>query len=206
MVIYGYDPGDSSLVWCRMRSTLFQIFTLISFSTVCLSACDQFCSTNHRFDMRQMFTLRVARCLTFAAGCIWVVHSIVSSFFLNLQPSFGCVISNPTWLLYSSTFFYPVLYGLLPIVVASLFSVLAFRNVHHIVRRQVPIVRRRLDRQMTAMVLTRVVVFVITCLPYTIYRIYTINVPITRTNLLSYAIGRLLLTIFTSLDDVNFAV
>ena len=204
--LYGIDPGESSLVWCRMRSLLFQTTTLASFSIICLAACDQFCSTNHRFGIRQMCTLRLARCFTFVASFIWVLHSIVFSLSLNAKPSDGCVISEPGWILYSSTFFYPVLYGLLPIVVASFFSFLAFRNVRHIVRRQVPILRRRLDRQMTAMVLTRVVAFVITSLPYPIYRIYIINWPIQRTNLLQYAIGRLLQTIFTSLTCANFVV
>ena len=77
--------------------------------------------------------------------------------FTDIQPSVGCVISNPIYLQYATFFLYPVLEGLLPIVIASFFSLLAFRNVRRIVRRQLPIVRRRLDRQMTAMVLIRVI-------------------------------------------------
>jgi hypothetical protein len=143
---YGNDPIAYSLVWCRIRSTLFQTFTLISFSTVCFAAGDQFCSTNHRFCIRQLCTLKLARCLILIAVCIWLAHNIVFNNFLNIHPSSGCIFLNEIWAQYSSYFFYPVLFGLLPIVVSSIMSLLAFRNVRRIIRRQVPINRRRLDR------------------------------------------------------------
>jgi hypothetical protein len=69
-----------------------------------------------------------------------------------------------------------------------------------------PIVRRRLDRQMTAMVLLRVVIFVCFTLPYTIYRIYVINFPISQTKPMEYAIGRLIQAIFLSFVDLNYTV
>ncbi|CAF4762180.1 unnamed protein product [Rotaria sp. Silwood1] len=65
--------------------------------------------------------------------------------------------------------------GLLPIFISSLFSLLAYQNVRRIIRRQMSIVRRRLDRQLTAMILLRVALFVITTLPYISFRIYQIN-------------------------------
>ena len=204
--VYGNDPGTYSLVWCRMRSTLFQTFTLITFSIVCFAAGDQFCSTSHQFGMRQMCTLKLAQCLTCIAACIWLAHNIVFSSFYNIQPSGGCTISNEKFVQYLSYFFYPVLFGLLPIILSSIMSMLAFRNVRRIIRRQVPIVRRRLDRQMTAMVLTRVVFFVIFALPFTIYRIYATKYPPTRTDPLQYAFRQLVQAILTSCFALNFAV
>ncbi|CAF1473840.1 unnamed protein product [Rotaria sordida] len=120
--------------------------------------------------------------------------------------SVGCVSGSPTLNLYSTYFFYPVLYGPVQIAVSLFFSLLAFRNVRRIVRRQVPIVRRRLDRQMTAMILTRVVFFVIFALPFTIYRMYIINNPPSRSNSLQYSIGLLLqtsLNYFISLNNAS---
>ena len=206
MAAYGNDPGAYTLVLCRMRSILFQTLTLVSSSTVCFAACDQFCSTNHQFYIRQLCTLKLAQCLTFIAVCVWLVHSIVYCIFLNIQPSSGCILVNEIYIQYSSYFFFPVLNGLLPIVVSSMMSLLSFRNVRRIIRRQVPIVRRRLDRQMTAIVLTRVVLFVIFTLPFTIYRIYSINFPATRTDLLQYAFRQLVQTVFNSFFVLNFAV
>lgn len=206
MAAYGNDPGAYTLVWCRMRSILYQTVTLVSSSIVCFAACDQFCSTNHRFYTRQLCTLKLAKCLTFIAVCIWLVHSIAYSIFLNIQPSSGCILGNEVYIQYSSYFFFPVLNGLLPIVVSSIMSLLSFRNVRRIIRRQVPIIRRRLDRQMTAMILTRVVFFVILSLPFTVYRIYSINFPATRTDLLQYALRQLVQTVLTSSFALNFAV
>ncbi|CAF3905720.1 unnamed protein product [Adineta steineri] len=156
--------------------------------------------------MRQTCTIKLTRCFTLGAGLIWFLHSIIYGLFLNINPSLGCIITNPTMTLYSSCFFYPVLYGPLPILIASLSSLFAFNNVRRIVRRQVPIVRRRLDQQMTAMVLMRVVFFVIFTLPYAIYRIYSINIPNPQSNVLQYAIRQLLQAFFTSWTGVNFAV
>ncbi|CAF1402532.1 unnamed protein product [Adineta ricciae] len=85
-------------------------------------------------------------------------------------------------------------------------STLAFRNVHHIVRRQIPIARRRLDQQMTTMVLVRVIIYVCFLLPYVIYRIYAINVPVTQNDLLQYSIRQLIQTLFQSLSAVNFTI
>ncbi|CAF4238308.1 unnamed protein product, partial [Adineta steineri] len=96
--------------------------------------------------------------------------------------------------------------GLLPITIATSFSILAYRNVRHIVRRQLPIVRRNLDKQITAMVLMRVIAFVCLLLPYITYRIYVINFPISRSTPMAYAIGRLIQAIFTSLYIINYII
>jgi hypothetical protein len=69
-----------------------------------------------------------------------------------------------------------------------------------------PIVRRRLDRQMTAMVLMRVVIFVCFNLPYIVYRVYVINFPTSPTKPVEYAIGRLIQAIFLSFYDLNYTV
>jgi hypothetical protein len=91
-------------------------------------------------------------------------------------------------------------------MIASLFSLLAFRNVRRIVRRQLAIERRRLDRQMTAMVLVRVAAFVFFTIPYDSYRIYTINNSVNSTDLSHYAITQLLQAIFVSFLNLNYAV
>ncbi|CAF4195210.1 unnamed protein product, partial [Rotaria sordida] len=107
---------------------------------------------------------------------------------------------------YLSFFYYPILSGLLPIFIASLFSILAYRNVRRIVRRQIPIVRRRLDRQLTAMVLVRVITFVILTLPYAIQRMYTYITKINQSNLFLFAINTLIGGIMGSFFNLNYAI
>ncbi|CAF1347400.1 unnamed protein product [Adineta steineri] len=119
----------------------------------------------------------------------------ILNFAIQYSTYTGCIIIS-----------FGVIAGLLPIVIASVFSMLAYHNVRHIVRRQLPIVRRKLDKQITAMVLMRVIAFVCLLLPYITYRIYVINFPTSRSVPLAYAIGRLLQAILLSINNINFII
>ncbi len=205
-VIYGDDASGRSLPWCRLRLILPSIVVLPIFYIVCFAAMDQFCSTSYRFNLRQLCTLKLAQRLTFVCFCFWIVHSTVFGLFYDIYPPFGCIITNPAFLRYSTYVYYPVHGGLLPIIMASFFAFLAYRNVRRIIRRQIPIVRRRLDQQMTAMILMRVIVLVCMAAPYSIYRIFILNFPISQSEPMKYAIGRLVQTILISLFSLNFTV
>ncbi|CAF1080573.1 unnamed protein product [Adineta steineri] len=204
--IYGDDATGRSLIWCKLRYILAQICALTTLYMICFSAVDQFFSTNYRFNLRQMCTLKLGRYTSFIFICCVIIHSIVLGSSYDIQPTFGCVLSNYVWIQYSTYFFYPVLNGLLPIVIASSFSILAYHNVRHIIRRQLPIVRRKLDKQITAMVLMRVIAFVCLVLPYITYRIYAINFPISQSMPMAYAVGRLIQAIFTSISIINYVI
>ncbi|CAF3853051.1 unnamed protein product [Adineta steineri] len=153
-----------------------------------------------------MCTLRLGRYASFICICFAIIHSIALGSSYDVQATLGCVISNYVWVKYSTFFFYPILIGFLPIVIASSFSVLAYHNVRRIVRRQLPIVRRKLEKQITAMVLTRVIVFVCLVLPYNAYRTYVINFPTSQSMPIAYAIGRLIQAIFISVSNINFVM
>ncbi|CAF1304556.1 unnamed protein product [Adineta steineri] len=201
--IYGDDETGRSLIWCKLRYIIAQTLTSCSFTMVCCTAADEYFSTNYRCNLRQTCTLKLARYLTFILICIWTCHSIIFGYFSNIMPSIGCTISNENYRQYATFFFYPVLGGVLPIVISSFFSMLAYRNVRRIVRRQIPIIRRRLDRQITAMVLLRIVVFICLTVPSIIYHIYAINTPVLRNTSAQYAIVRLLQIIAFSLLNLN---
>ncbi|CAF1380569.1 unnamed protein product [Adineta steineri] len=204
--IYGDDATGRSFIWCKLKSILSQICALTTFYMICFSAVDQFFSTNYRYNLRQMCTLKLGRYFAFIFICFAVIHSIVFGFSYDIQPKFGCIISDYTWIQYSTFFLYPILVGFLPIVIASSFSILAYHNVRHIVRRQLPIVRRKLDKQITAMVLTRVIAFVCLVLPYNIYCIYAVNFPTSQSVPKDYAISRLIQAIFSSINIMNSVI
>ncbi|CAF1034596.1 unnamed protein product [Adineta steineri] len=204
--IYGDDATGRSSMWCKLRYILLQICALTTYSMVCFSAVDQFFSTNHRFNVRQMCTLKLGRYFAFIFICFAIIHSIALGSSYNIQPTLGCVLSNYVAVQYSTYFFFPILIGLLPIVVASSFSILAYHNVRHIVRRQLPIVRRKLDKQITAMVLMRVIAFVCLTLSFNAYRIYTINFPTSQSMPMAYAISRLTQAIFISINIINYMI
>jgi hypothetical protein len=204
--IYGDDGTGRFLVWCKLRYMLAETAVLITFSMICCTAADEFFSTNYRFNLRQICTMKVARCLIFTLVSLSIIHGIIFGLFFDIQSSVGCVILNQIFLQYATFFVYPVLLGLLPIVIASFFSLLAFQNVRRIVRRQLPIVRRRLDRQMTAMVLIHVGFFVCIALSYSTYRIYAINFPVSRSQSMEFATRQLVQAIFGSISTLNFTV
>ncbi|CAF3388554.1 unnamed protein product, partial [Rotaria sp. Silwood2] len=106
---------------------------------------------------------------------------------------------------YLSCFCYPILSGMLPIFIASLFSILAYRNVRRIVRLQIPIVHRRLDRQLTAMVLARTIGFIILTLPYALQRMRIYLSKVGKSDLFRITINHLLGRIITSWFDLNYA-
>jgi hypothetical protein len=107
---------------------------------------------------------------------------------------------------YFSFFYYPILSSALPLIVTASFSLMAYRNVRHIIRRQIPIVRRRLDRQLTAMVLARVICLIVLGLPYIIFSLYQDNPVFTGNNYMEIAIATLAGNISYSLMYANFTV
>ncbi|CAF4285811.1 unnamed protein product, partial [Adineta steineri] len=201
---YGDDATERFFIWCKLRYILGQTCGLTTFYMICFTAVDQFFSTNHHFHLRQMCTLKLGRYLSLMFICFAIIHSIVLGCSYSIHPTLGCVLSNYVWVQYSTYFFYPVLFGFLPIIIASLFSMLAYHNVRHIVRRQLPIIRRKLDKQITAMVLMRVIAYVCLVVPYNAYRIYSINYPTSRSVPMAYAVGRLLQAILMSINNINF--
>ena len=86
----------------------------------------------------------------------------------------------------------------MPIAISTFFSLLSFSNVRRIVRRQIPIVRRRLDRQLTAMILVRVALFVITITPFVCIRAYQLNQSVDSTNSYAVAVDQLIRSISTT--------
>ncbi|CAF0863018.1 unnamed protein product [Adineta steineri] len=167
---------------CKIQSMLIEIFIPLSLTTVCLASIDQFFSTSPIAYFRQWNTLKSSRLYTCIAVCIWILHSIPIGIFSYSYMRIICILSDLKFIHYQLYFYYPILLGILPMSISSIFSLLAFRNVRKIIRRQIPIDRRRLDQQMTALVFTRVIVLVVLYLPYVIYHMYWYNPSINQTN------------------------
>jgi hypothetical protein len=202
----GMDPTSESPVWCKLRTMLAQWFRLMLASTVCFAAIDQFLSTNYSVYLRQLSSLKLAQRQICIATVLCLLHTVPFGVFAEIQPLSGCIIMNTGLINYYTFFFYPVLNGLLPIFVSSMFSILAYRNVRRIVRRQIPIHRRRLDQQLTAMIFVRVIFFVLLQLPYTIYRICTVRSIIVQANTLEYATNQWIQVVSTALIYSSHAV
>ncbi|CAF1549220.1 unnamed protein product [Adineta steineri] len=199
------DPANLSLFWCKFRGMMISLCTLVSFSTICFSASHQYLSTSHHFYLRQLSTIKTARFLICISVIISMLQTIPFGIFIEIQASV-CAIFNQNMLNYISYFYYPVLSGLLPVLIASVFSILAYNNVRRIVRKQMPVVRRRLDQQLTAMILIRIIMFIVLTLPYDIVRMYTYIAKVDQSNQLYYAIINLIGSILVTFFNLNYAI
>ena len=205
-LILGYDPISVSIVWCKMRAMIVQGCGLYSLLIICLNTIDQYLGTNHLYRLRQMSTMKLAHRVIGFSGLLTLLHSSIFLVFNNLQPSMGCTVYNSILRKYLSIIYYPIIGNAFPLLITVTFSLLAYRNVRRIVRRQIPIVRRRLDQQLTAMVLTRVLCLIILGLPYIINSIYKSNLTSTGNNSREIAISALVSAVVTTLLYGNFSV
>ncbi|CAF1355587.1 unnamed protein product [Rotaria sordida] len=207
IAINGFDNDltKTSIVWCKLRQLFATSCTLLSLTIVCFAAIDQYLSTSYNPYLKQLSTLKLAHCLTYSATIVWILHSIPFMMLTEIRPTYGCSSSNKGLDRYITYVYYLIFTGFLPIVITSIFATLAYINVRRIVRSQIPIIRRRLDRQLTAMILVRVAFLVATTLLYVINRIYTMQVQVNQDDYIQKAIIQLVGAIAYSLFYLNYS-
>lgn len=203
---FGHDLTQTSSLWCKLRQVITQAITLISLSIICFASIDQYLSTSYQPYRRQMSTIRLARVLISTSAILWILHGIPVGIFFRIHSVNGCSISNPNMIIYGTYVYYLLLTGALPIIISTLFSVLAYQNVRRIIRRQIPIRRRKRDQQLTAMIIARVAFLVITTVPYVLERIYTLSVRNHKHDLIHKAMKQLVAAVTISLFYLNYAV
>ena len=208
--IYRYvsdqDPVLTSVVWCKIHNSISHTLGLCSLFTVCFLAFDQYMSTNPRPHFRQISSLKLAHRLTLVNVCFVLLHTIPFLIFTELRQGELCTIYNLVLSVYFTYFYYPILSAAVPLLITLTFSLLAYRNVRRIIRQRIHVFRRRLDRQLTVMILARVFCLILFGLPYIIYSLYRINVSVTDRNQLQMTILKLATRIAYSVLFLNFTV
>jgi hypothetical protein len=126
--------------------------------------------------------------------------------FFEIKPTAGCTIYNVAFSRFYSFFHYITVNGIIPICTSSIFSLLAYRNVRRIVQLRMPVTRRKLDKQLTAMVLINVVILFITILPSIIFRIYILNITVDPNDSIRIAINQLISNVAYALFYINPSV
>lgn len=203
---FSYDPQNFSIVWCKFRQCFVAFFSLLAFFSVCFAALDQYFSTNFSPHIRRWSSLSLAKRLTITIVFILCIYSIPFLIFFDVYPNIGCHIRNVNFLKFYSYVHFCLVNVVIPLTIPIFFATLAFLNVRRIVRRHIPIVRRRLDRQLTALVLTKVAFLALTTIPFVVVRFYVLNVSISSTDTFRFSIDRLVFTVTSSLYYVNSAV
>ncbi|CAF3596346.1 unnamed protein product [Adineta steineri] len=204
--IQGQDPTLVSVAWCKLQGPIQQIFGLCSLFTICFLTFDQYMCTNPRPHWRQIISLKFTHRFIFFMICFVILHSIPFFIFTELRPTLGCNIFSAAMNSYYRYFYYPILNSSLPLTITVVFSLFSYRNVRRIVRRQIPIDRRRLDQQLTAMVLARVVCLISLGLPYILYNVYRVTFRTTETNQIVLAVTNFINSIVNSMLYINFSV
>ena len=202
----GFDYITVSLPWCKLRNTIAQVTGTISLYSVCSLSFDQYLSTNLDHRYRKKSTLKLAHRLSFCYIFFSILHSILFIIFTEYSFELGCTVYNPTVKKYLSMFYYPLISSGFPLVCSITTSLLAYHNVRRIVRRQTNIVRRRLDRQMTALALTRVLIFILCGMPFIGISLYELNLDATQIDDMTAAIVYLLSAVFYTVLYTNFVV
>ena len=204
--IFHRDPVHYSIIWCRIRSWSVSVCAFISLMTISFATFDQYLSTNYRYFLRQLSTLKLAYRLTIFNISFAVLQNLPLLILSEILPIQGCSIQNPILVKYFSYFYYPVLTSSLPLIVTGSLSLLAYHNVRHLIRRQIPVVRRRLDRQLTAMILARVISLLGFGLPYIFYSLCALNISVDNNDQRGLAILRLIEAIMLSLFYTNYSI
>ncbi|CAF1104004.1 unnamed protein product [Adineta steineri] len=174
-MISGYyiDWTLNSLFYCKFRWFFIQGFTIISFSCMCFATTDQYLSTSYNRRYQQWNSIKLACYLCIIAFICAIAHGIPSTIYYNHTISLTtnktiCTITNNIYQKYRTYVSFTVIAGALPVFISVLFGSLSYRNVQQLSYRQVPIIRRELDKQLTRMVLVQDVYIFIAIVPYTI--------------------------------------
>ncbi|CAF1313800.1 unnamed protein product [Adineta steineri] len=173
---FSITANSNSFIWCKIKTMLINSFSLISMLITCFAALDQFFATSPHYYLRRRSTLKLSYRLTILSIFCGILFGIPIILYCDIYSTVGCIIRNSRFFFYYSYIHVPLLYGIFHSCISSLFGFLAFRNVRCIIRQRIQIVRRRLDRQLTAMVLIRIIFSIILSLPYVIYCTYYLNV------------------------------
>lgn len=173
-VVFNIDLTKSSTILCKTRISVLVTAALISLTAVSFAAIDQYASVTVRW--RHLANRHWALRLMLVTVVFWAMHGVSVAFFTEIftnEWTVMCGFSNVFYRRYYSDFVVPILFGFLPVGLRTVFGLAAMFNVRSLPRRQVPIVRRRRDQQLTMMVLVEVLFDNVFTLIYILYYLYS---------------------------------
>jgi hypothetical protein len=137
---------------------------------------------------------------------VWLVYEIPFVIYYDIKSAFGCLFNNPSVVRFYLFVHLLVLFGLLPCLLASTLGIVAYRNIRQTPRHEMTQLRRRVDRQLTTMILACIIMLLIFLLPFITQRCYLAYVRIDPRDTFRQAWGNLISAITISLNYLNVAV
>ncbi|CAF0858877.1 unnamed protein product [Adineta ricciae] len=205
---YNIDPTKTSSFICKTRQFTLITTMLMAFSCMCLAAIDQYLSLTQRW--RHLCTVKAASRFIIGFFVAWILHGITLFIYSDVISTEAtgqttCGLLNTGFSTYYSRFLFPVLLGVLPLIIRVFFGILAFVTVKRLSKREVPVVRLERDKQLTTMVLVEVAVDVVLTLPYSIYN-YWYSSSVTFNDGVSSAVNQFIIALTRVVFYGNFAV
>ena len=204
--------GRSALFTCKLSMCFGQTFALLSHCLMCYAAIDQCISTSMSERFKGM-TIRLIRRLILLSILLCILHGIPFLLYFDAQtlPGTNTTTCRPTdndgaFSKYTIYVAFPIIGGLLPILIMTVFALIALQNVRKMTRRRTHIIRLRLEKQLTAMVLIKIFSVCFTIVPF--FLVYIIRYLITshNDNPLVQKAFMLVTRISTCLLFINYAV
>ena len=172
-------------VGCRMQTYLLQVTTLIANLMILLASVDRFCSSSRSVKLRSLSSMKTTR---------WMISVGIVVYTIYMAPLLAISYwNNNTCLQYSSIYItvfmssqIVVYYGLTLLLMAS-FSFLTLYNIRQQLTQIEPMTRfnrnRRTERQLSRMLLTQVIAYLLFTLPIGVIQILMTFLPSMRTSL-----------------------
>jgi len=154
---FHYNTSQKSYIWCKLSLSIYQTCTQISLITICFAAINQYLSTNYNHHLRNSIILKFIHQLFIISISICILNGILFFLIFEIQSLSNCTMYNIVFLRYYMFFDLPILICFFPLFISSIFSCLAYRNDRRLIRPQLEIIRRRLNKQLTDMILVPVI-------------------------------------------------
>ena len=162
VMISGFDLDwtNHSLFYCKFRQFFNQFCSSTSFSLICLATIDQYFITCSNRHWHRYSNMKIARFSTIFFICFWILHGVPYLIYnehttiLNSN-RFFCVTANEALRNYFFFFYNTFLASLLPVAINSIFAVLVHQNLQQNAEKNLFIIRRTFEKQLTTIILVQ---------------------------------------------------
>ncbi|CAF4762794.1 unnamed protein product [Rotaria sp. Silwood1] len=181
IVLFQIIPSTSisvSSIACKLMVFFVQMTTTVAMSFLCLSAFDRWACTSQSARIRQLSSIRVARCLFPIPFILWSLVNVPFLIYCDIVPPiYICWFTNDLFMRIGVLFLSPILTIFLPLIVLILFGLLTYRNIRLVTHiRQQPNQTRMStwEQQMTRMMLTQTLLSIFFTIPRASFVIFSI--------------------------------
>ncbi|CAF0874797.1 unnamed protein product [Didymodactylos carnosus] len=164
------DYSRLSASWCKFRIYYGLVFAITAPTLVCIAVVDRYLSSCHNANLRAYSSLKIAKCVIPIVITFWILENIPALLVYHFKAPSTCTYNNSGYTIYISYILSPILYGLAPVLITSIFSLLTYKNMR---QRIVPSsATQRRDAQISTMIMLQILMIVVSTFPLMIRNIY----------------------------------